>query len=176
MTVQLQGTGFSWWWLLLLRSTGSRTFGLQSLQLPGSRAQAQSLWHMDLDAPQHVGYFWTRDRTHVSCIGRRILYHCNSKEARGSTSQPGQGGALLSTKGRVPSLAPASLLSRAHVGQHVSQPGVSSSRLPRAGSWPACPRMGKASSVGWPRGSPAGHSTGSGACRTTARNGRSSSP
>nr|BAE89607.1 unnamed protein product [Macaca fascicularis] len=38
------------------------------------------------------------------------------------------------------------------------------------------PRMGRASSAGWPLGSPAGHSTGSGACRTTARRGRSFSP
>ena len=37
------------------------------------RAQAQWLWHMGLVAPQHVGSSQTRDRTHVSCIGRQIL-------------------------------------------------------------------------------------------------------
>ena len=37
----LQCAGFSLWWLLLLRSTGSRVRGLQQLWLPASRAQAQ---------------------------------------------------------------------------------------------------------------------------------------
>ena len=32
--------------------------------------QAQSLWHTSWIAPQHVGSSLTRDRTHVSCIGR----------------------------------------------------------------------------------------------------------
>ena len=31
--------------------------------------------HMCLVAPQHVGSSQIRDRTHVSCIGRQILYH-----------------------------------------------------------------------------------------------------
>ena len=26
-------------------------------------------------APRHVGCSWVRDRTHVACIGRWILYH-----------------------------------------------------------------------------------------------------
>ena len=30
---------------------------------------------MGLVAPQHVGSSWTRDQTHVSCIGRKILYY-----------------------------------------------------------------------------------------------------
>ena len=47
----------------------------QYLRLPGSRAQAQSLWHMGLLAPRHVGSSWIRGQTHVSCIGRWILYH-----------------------------------------------------------------------------------------------------
>ena len=34
-------SGFSLWWLLLLQSTGSKALGLQSLQLVGSREQAQ---------------------------------------------------------------------------------------------------------------------------------------
>ena len=38
-------------------------------------------WFMDLVAPQHVGSSQTRDRTHVSCIGRHILYHWATREA-----------------------------------------------------------------------------------------------
>ena len=35
--------------------------GAQSLWHPGSRAQAQWLWHMGLVALQHVGSSWARD-------------------------------------------------------------------------------------------------------------------
>ena len=42
---------------------------------PVSRAQAQQLWLMGLVTPWHVRYSWTGDGTHVSCIGRWILYH-----------------------------------------------------------------------------------------------------
>ena len=38
---------------------------LQQLQLPGSRAQAQKLWHTGLVAPQHVESSQSRDETHV---------------------------------------------------------------------------------------------------------------
>ena len=69
----LQCTGFSLW-RLLLWSTSSRTHRLQKLWFPSSRAQAEQLWHTGLFAPWHVGSFWTKDRTRVSCIGRRILY------------------------------------------------------------------------------------------------------
>ena len=34
----------------------------------------QWLWHSALVAPRHVGSPWTRYRTHVSCIGRQILF------------------------------------------------------------------------------------------------------
>ena len=58
----LQCAGFSLWWLLLLRSTGSRCPGFssygtqaQELWLTGSRAQAQKLWRTGLAAPWHVG-------------------------------------------------------------------------------------------------------------------------
>ena len=49
--------------------------GLQQLRLPGSRAQAWSLWATGLAVPQQVGSAYTRNRTPVSCIGRQILYH-----------------------------------------------------------------------------------------------------
>ena len=35
---------------------------------------------MELVAPQHVESSWTRDRTCVPCIGRRILIHCTTRE------------------------------------------------------------------------------------------------
>ena len=35
---------------------------------------------MGLVAPQHVGSSWTRGRTHVPCIGRRILNHWATRE------------------------------------------------------------------------------------------------
>ena len=35
---------------------------------------------MGLAALQHVGSSWTRDRTCVPCIGRRILIHCATRE------------------------------------------------------------------------------------------------
>ena len=66
------------WWLLLFHSMGSKAYGLQQLQLPGSRAQAQQLWCMGLVALQHVESPWIWDRTHVSCIGRQTLHHWGS--------------------------------------------------------------------------------------------------
>ena len=36
---------------------------------------------MGLIAPQHVGSSWTKDRTCVPCIGRRILNHWTTREA-----------------------------------------------------------------------------------------------
>ena len=30
---------------------------------------------------EHVGSSWTRDQTHVPCIGRRLLIHCATREA-----------------------------------------------------------------------------------------------
>ena len=84
----LRCTGFSLRWLLWLPSTGSRRAGFsscgtwaQQLWLAGSRAQAQQLWHMGLVALWHVGSSRTRAQTRVSCIGRRILNHCATREA-----------------------------------------------------------------------------------------------
>ena len=39
------------------------------------------MWCTGLVALQHAGSSQTRDRTHVSCIGRRILNHCVTREA-----------------------------------------------------------------------------------------------
>ena len=62
--------GFWLRWLLLFWSTGSRAHRLQGLQ------------HTGLVALQHVGSSWTRGRTHVPCIGRRILNPWTTKEAQ----------------------------------------------------------------------------------------------
>ena len=65
------------------RRTGFSSCGMQAQQLwlVGSRAQAQQLWCTGLVAPQHVESSQTRARTHVPCIGRRILNHCTTREA-----------------------------------------------------------------------------------------------
>ena len=47
----------------------------RQLRLLGSGTQVQWLWHMGLAASQHLEYSWTRDLTHVLCLGRQILYH-----------------------------------------------------------------------------------------------------
>ncbi|KAJ8788575.1 hypothetical protein J1605_005306 [Eschrichtius robustus] len=45
-------------------------------------AQAQWLWLTGLVAPRHVGSSQTKARTRVPCIGRQILNHCATREAR----------------------------------------------------------------------------------------------
>ena len=65
----------------LVAEHGLQARGLQQLWLAGSRAQAQWLWRAGLVAPRHVGSSRTRARTRVSCIGRRILNHCATREA-----------------------------------------------------------------------------------------------
>ena len=64
----------------LLWSRGRGPPWAQYLQLAGSGAQAQSLWRLGLVAPWHVGSSWTRDQTHVPCIGRQILNHWPPKK------------------------------------------------------------------------------------------------
>ena len=49
--------------------------GAQRFRSLSSRAQAQKLWHTGLVIPRHVDSSQIRDRTRVSCICRRILYH-----------------------------------------------------------------------------------------------------
>ena len=58
-------------------------FSQHRLSLPssGSGLWAQQLWRTRLVAPSHVGSFQTRDRIHVSCIGRQIPYHLVTSEA-----------------------------------------------------------------------------------------------
>ena len=61
-------------------SNGCNTW-VQSLWLLGSRAQGQQLWHTGLVAPWQMGSSWIRDRTCVSYVGRKILYHWATREA-----------------------------------------------------------------------------------------------
>ena len=41
----------------------------------------QQLWPMGLVTSRHVGSCRIRDQTHVSCLGRQILYHWATREA-----------------------------------------------------------------------------------------------
>ena len=45
-----------------------------------SGAQASVVAVHELSCPWHVESSWTRDRTHVPCIGRWILNHCTTRE------------------------------------------------------------------------------------------------
>ena len=45
------------------------------------RAHAHYLWPEGLAASKHMGSSWTRDQTHVPCIGRWILNYKTTREA-----------------------------------------------------------------------------------------------
>ena len=60
-----------------------RGFSCCRAQAPDTNAQ--QLWLMSLVALQHVGSSQTRAQTHVPCIGRQILNHCATREARKNT-------------------------------------------------------------------------------------------
>ena len=65
-------------------------WGCSLLVVPGhlllrsvdSRAQAQWLWHTGLVALCHVASSWTRDQTHVPCVGRWILNQWTTREVQ----------------------------------------------------------------------------------------------
>ena len=44
------------------------------------QSQAQQLWPTNLVAQQHVESSWSRDQTHVPCIGRQILIHFTTRK------------------------------------------------------------------------------------------------
>ena len=58
------------------------------------------MWCTGLVALQHVGSSWVRDQTHVSCIGRQILYHCVSNTLATWWEEPTQCKNLMLRKGR----------------------------------------------------------------------------
>lgn len=43
---------------------------------------AQQLWHKSLAAVWGIEYLWTRNGTHVRCIGRQIFIHCATREVQ----------------------------------------------------------------------------------------------
>ena len=51
-----------------------------SLWLMGPRAQGPQWWSVGLVALRYVGSSWTRNCTCVSCIGRRVLILCATRE------------------------------------------------------------------------------------------------
>ena len=65
---------------LWLRCRGLSLQGLLLLWGTSSRVQAQYLWCLSLVAPSNVGFSWTRDQTHVLCIGRWIPNHWATRE------------------------------------------------------------------------------------------------
>ena len=71
-----------------------QTQGLQELWFvssvvvaPGSRVQAQQLWHTGLVALPHVGSSWTRDQTRVPYISIQILNQWTTREALAFNSE-----------------------------------------------------------------------------------------
>ena len=56
--------------------------GLSSCGTQALECRHQYLWPTGLDALWHVRSSWTRDWTHVSCIGRRILNHWTTREVQ----------------------------------------------------------------------------------------------
>ena len=56
--------------------------GLSCCGAQAPDAQAQYLWLTGPVTPRHVGSSQTRARIRVSCIGRRILNHCATREAQ----------------------------------------------------------------------------------------------
>ena len=72
----LRCVGFLLWWLLLLRSTGSKHMGFRSCN-----AWAQWLRQTGLVAPWHMGSSRTRDWTSVPCVARQILNHWTTEKA-----------------------------------------------------------------------------------------------
>ena len=74
-----QCAGFS------LQGTGSWAQGFTAV-VAGFSSTASVVVAQRLRCPGHMGSSWIRDQTHVSCIGRRTLYHRATREAWVSSS------------------------------------------------------------------------------------------
>ena len=89
------------------------------------------MWHTGLVVPQHVGSSWTRDQTHVPCIGRQILDDCATREVLMLTflkiSQGFPGGTVVES---LP----------ANAGDTGSRPGLGGSHMPR-NNWAREPQL-----------------------------------
>ena len=72
--LQLQHLDFSFWWLLLLRSSGP------NVRVPVVVMRGPAVVLHGLSAPWHVESSCTRDGTCVPCIGRRINNHWTPRE------------------------------------------------------------------------------------------------
>ena len=83
------------------------------------------MWLTGLVAPRHVGSSRTRDRTRVPCIGRRILNHCATREAR-----------LVHFKMLLPGFPGGAVVENlpANAGAAGSSPGLGRSHMPRSNS------------------------------------------
>ena len=73
------------WGLSLVAASGGYSLvavhGLLIAMVSLVAVLGQSLWHMGLVAPQHVGSSPIRDRTHVPFIGSWSLNHWTTREA-----------------------------------------------------------------------------------------------
>ena len=67
---------------LFIAVCGSLTIAASRCGAQVPDTQAQQLWLTGPVAPWHVGSSQTRARTRVPCIGRQILNHCATREAR----------------------------------------------------------------------------------------------
>ena len=70
------------WGPLFIAVRGPRYHGLSCCGAQAPDAQAQQLWLTGPVAPRHVGSSQTRARTRAPCIGRQILNHCATREAK----------------------------------------------------------------------------------------------
>ena len=55
-------------------------FYVQTFSICDAWAPGQFLWYMGLIALRLKGSSWTRNQTHVPCIGRHILNHWTTRE------------------------------------------------------------------------------------------------
>ena len=92
--VALSGELLSRWGAQDPRCSGFSCCRVQTLRLwlLGSRAHAQLLWRMSLDAPGSLAPSWIRDRTHVSCIWQADSFLLNHQRSpTGTTSNSTSG-------------------------------------------------------------------------------------
>ena len=75
--LSLASRGSSSLWSTGFRRTG---FSIVLHGLSSDGMHAQQLAHTGSVAPQHVRSSWTRDQTHVHCIGRQVHNHWTTRE------------------------------------------------------------------------------------------------
>ena len=60
---------------------GARNPGVVIQQQPFKSTGSVELWYMALVAPQHMESSWTRDQTHVPCVGRQTVNPLHHQES-----------------------------------------------------------------------------------------------